>query len=113
VKGVNMIKPDEYRRIVEKAQPSFLEVKGFSITGNAPRISRRLGEFHGSEKDPQLMKLAFKYTPSHGEIKQFASQISQDFKQFPLVSESVESRQILMAVAWNDPTNILVKEVYV
>ena len=43
VRGVNMIDPQSYRELVQKAQPNFLEVKGFSISGNAPRISERLG----------------------------------------------------------------------
>jgi wyosine [tRNA(Phe)-imidazoG37] synthetase (radical SAM superfamily) len=108
VRGVNMTNPAEYRDIVRSSQPSFLELKGFSITGNAPRISRRLGEFHGSEKDPWLMKLAFKFAPTHREIRDFAREISDDFKLFPFVSESAESRQILLAVGWKDLKSIAI-----
>jgi wyosine [tRNA(Phe)-imidazoG37] synthetase (radical SAM superfamily) len=100
VRGVNMIKPELYRQKVELAGPAFLEVKGFSISGNAPRISERLGESDLGPKDPSLLKSALKYAPTHGEIMDFARNISEDFATFPLVSESKLNRQALMRVAW-------------
>jgi wyosine [tRNA(Phe)-imidazoG37] synthetase (radical SAM superfamily) len=106
VRGVNMIKPELYREKVQKANPSFLEVKGFSISGNAPRISERLGETNLSQGDPSLYKIAFQYAPTHEEIMNFARAISKDFAQFPLVSESKLNRQALMNVGWEDPSNV-------
>ncbi len=106
VKGVNMINPLGYRELVEKANPSFLEVKGFSISGNAPRISERLGETDLGKDSPELMRIALKYSPTHQEILEFSKQISEDFRIFPMVSQSELNRQVLMAVAWKDPSKV-------
>ncbi len=101
-----MITPEAYRQVIQKAQPSFLEVKGFSISGNAPRISERLGETSIGFKDPSLMQRALAYAPTHEEILKFARDISGNFKLFPMVSQSELNRQVLMSVAWKDPTNV-------
>jgi Radical SAM superfamily len=106
VRGVNMIKPELYREKVMKANPSFLEVKGFSISGNAPRISERLGETELGPTDPALYKIALQYAPTHDECTAFAKGISKDFSLFPLVSESRLNRQVLMSVGWQDPNNV-------
>ena len=101
-----MIKPESYREIIQKSNPSFLEVKGFSISGNAPRISERLGETSLGFKDPSLMQRALVYAPTHEEVLKFASGISDDYKLFPLVSQSELNRQVLMSVGWKDPSNV-------
>ena len=101
VRGVNMIEPRSYRQLVQKAQPNFLEVKGFSISGNAPRISERLGVTDLGPKDPSLLQNALIYAPTHEEIVQFAEDISEDFSLFPLVSQSELNRQVLMSVNWS------------
>ncbi len=106
VRGVNMIKPELYRKIVQSANPSFLEVKGFSISGNAPRISERLGETELGFNDRSLMKIAFKYAPTHEEIVEFASRISEGFDLFPIASQSELNRQVLMKVSWHGKENI-------
>jgi wyosine [tRNA(Phe)-imidazoG37] synthetase (radical SAM superfamily) len=106
VRGINMIKPEVYRNRIMRANPSFLELKGFSISGNAPRISERLGETDLGGRDPALLKIALGYSPTHDEIIDFAKKISDDFSLFPLVSESRLNRQALMSVSWNDPNNI-------
>lgn len=106
VRGVNMIKPELYRKKVLSANPSFLEVKGFSISGNAPRISERLGETDLGANDPALYKIAFQYAPTHEEIMDFARAISSDFSLFPMISESKLNREVLMNVGWKDPSNV-------
>lgn len=102
VRGVNMINPEGYRSIVRNANPSFLEVKGFSISGNAPRISERLGTTSLGYKDPSLLKNALRYAPTHEEMLNFAKAISDEFTIFPLLSHSELNRQVLMNVAWKD-----------
>lgn len=102
VRGVNMSDPEGYRRIVQGANPTFLEVKGFSISGNAPRISERLGETSLGYKDTTLLKNALRYAPTHEEMVEFAKRISDDYSLFPKINESPINRQILMAVGWKD-----------
>jgi wyosine [tRNA(Phe)-imidazoG37] synthetase (radical SAM superfamily) len=106
VRGVNMIKPEAYREKILKANPSFLEVKGFSISGNAPRISERLGDTDIGANDPALRKIVLNYSPTHEEIMNFAKKISSDFSLFPLVSESKLNRQALMSVGWKNPSDV-------
>ncbi|MDG6904395.1 MAG: radical SAM protein [Nitrososphaerota archaeon] len=106
VRGVNMIKPESYRQKVKDANPSFLEVKGFSISGNAPRISERLGETKLGDKDPSLLKNALKYAPTHDEMQEFARLISDNYRFFPLINQSEVNRQVLMGVAWKGSVGI-------
>ncbi|MDA4111025.1 MAG: radical SAM protein [Thaumarchaeota archaeon] len=108
VRGVNMIRPEAYQKIIQKSNPSFLEVKGFSISGNAPRISERLGETSLGFKDPSLMQRALAYAPTHEEIVGFARKISDDYKLFPIISESELNRQVLLNVGWKDPGNVAI-----
>ncbi|MGH2638902.1 MAG: 4-demethylwyosine synthase TYW1, partial [Rhabdochlamydiaceae bacterium] len=102
VRGVNMINPEGYRKIIQSANPSFLEVKGFSISGNAPRISERLGRTNSGYNDPNLMRTALEYAPTHEEMLEFAKGISDDFRLFPLISQSELNREVLMAVSWSN-----------
>lgn len=100
VRGVNMIKPELYRKRVRSANPNFLEVKGFSISGNAPRISERLGLTSLGHKDPSLLKNALKYAPTHEEMIEFAKNISDNNNVFPILTQSEINRQVLMGVNW-------------
>ena len=103
-----MIRPQTYRQIVEKSRPSFLEVKGFSITGNAPRISERLGRTSLGYKNSGLLKAALAYAPTHEEMLDFARQVSGDFTLFPVISQSEINRQVLMRVAWKGDSNVTI-----
>lgn len=106
VRGVNMIHPLGYREIVQRSRPSFLEVKGFSISGNAPRISERLGETDLGYKNQDLLKNALRYAPTHEEMVDFARKISDDYRLFPHVNESELNRQVLMGVELTDPKDV-------
>ncbi|MHB1869073.1 MAG: radical SAM protein, partial [Nitrososphaerales archaeon] len=106
VRGVNMINCEGYREKVQKANPNFLEVKGFSISGNAPRISERLGQTDIGYKDSSLLKNALKYAPTHDEMFDFAKKISDDFRVFPLINQSELNRQVLMGVSWKDVNDV-------
>ena len=106
VRGVNMIHSLSYREIVKKSKPSFLEVKGFSISGNAPRISERLGETDLGYKNHALLKNALKYAPTHEEMVDFARKISDDYRLFPHINESELNRQVLMGVGLTDTKDV-------
>lgn len=110
VKGVNMINPEGYRKIVLRSNPNFLEVKGFAISGYASRISIRLGVHQPNYNDPTLMKEALTYSPTHEEVVDFAKQISDNWQIFPLISQQSESSEVLMAVNWNDLNKIELPE---
>ncbi|MEM3832714.1 MAG: radical SAM protein [Thermoprotei archaeon] len=110
VKGVNMINPEGYRKLVLRSNPNFLEIKGFAISGYAPRISIRLGVHQPNYNSSILMKEALVYSPTHEEIFDFARQVSNDWQTFPLISQQPESSEVLMAVNWKDPKKIEIPE---
>ncbi len=110
VKNVNMINPIGYRKIVLRSNPNFLEIKGFAISGYASRISIRLGSYEPNYNDPLLMKEALKYSPKHEEIFEFAREVSDDWKIFPLLYQQPESSEVLMAVNWKDIDRLEIAE---
>lgn len=112
VKNVNMVNPEGYRKLALKANPDFLEVKGYSISGHAPNMLVRLGLLQPNVvSHGELMKMALEYSPTYEEIEEFARQISEDFKLFPKISGNRESSQVLMAVRWKDIKDVSIKEI--
>ena len=77
-KGVNMGFPDRYAALIKKAQPDYVEVKGYSAIG---RSRQRLG---------------VRFAPSHDEIKVFASELSR-FSSYVYSDEHVPSRIVLLS----------------
>lgn len=88
VKHLNMRCPEEYRKLVEKANPWFLEVKGFTLEAYASRIGIRLGE----NVNPKEL------VPTHEDILTFSKEISENFSVFGKIGESKDSRFVLMEV---------------
>jgi wyosine [tRNA(Phe)-imidazoG37] synthetase (radical SAM superfamily) len=113
VKYVNMVNPEGYRKLALKANPDFLEIKGYAISGHAPMMLVRLGMIPPLIQIDrgELMKQALEFSPTYEEIEDFARQVSQNFTIFPKVSGNRESAQILMAVRWKDLNDISIKQI--
>lgn len=111
VKNVNMVNPEGYRKLALKANPDFLEIKGYSISGHAPKMIVRLGKSLPIYDMGYLMKQALEYSPTYEEVEEFARQVSLDFSIFPKISGNAESSQVLMAVKWKDINDISIKEI--
>lgn len=77
VKGWNMGYYDEYARLIEKADPDFVEVKGYVYVG----YSRE--------------RMKEENMPSHGDISQFAARLSEQIG-YPVESERADSRVCLL-----------------
>ncbi|MCX6707726.1 MAG: 4-demethylwyosine synthase TYW1 [Candidatus Woesearchaeota archaeon] len=77
VKGLNMIEPENYAKLIEKAEPDFLEVKGYMFVG----ASRQ--------------KLEKQNMPFHKDIVEFAKQIEKH-SSYKIIDEQPESRVMLM-----------------
>jgi tRNA wybutosine-synthesizing protein 1 len=77
VKDLNMIGPEKYAKLIEKALPDFLEVKSFMSVG----FSRQ--------------RLAYSTMPSHEEIKEFAKKIA-DSTGYKIADEKRDSRVVLL-----------------
>jgi tRNA wybutosine-synthesizing protein 1 len=77
VKDLNMIEPEKYVKLIEKALPNFVEVKSFMSVG----FSRQ--------------RLAYSTMPSHEEIKEFAEKIA-DSIGYKFSDEKRDSRVVLL-----------------
>ncbi|MFP3191368.1 MAG: 4-demethylwyosine synthase TYW1, partial [Thermoproteota archaeon] len=94
------------RKIVLNSNPDFFEIKGYSVTGLAPRMLVRLGkELPIYEEHGELMKKALAYSPTYEEVYEFGRAISYNFKLFPFITGSFDSSQVVMAVKWKDIKN--------
>lgn len=77
VKGYNMAKPEEYAKLIKKANPDFLEVKAYMFVG----ASRQ--------------RLEKENMPYHKDIVDFAEKIAK-FSRYRIIDEQPESRVVLM-----------------
>jgi len=79
VKGYNMAEPENYAKLIEKAEPDFLEVKAYMFVG----ASRQ--------------KLEKANMPYHKDIVEFAKEIEKH-SDYRIVDEQKESRVVLMTL---------------
>lgn len=79
VKNLNMIEPEKYAKLIEKALPDFIEVKA----GMAVGFARLQG------------RLKYEDMPLHKEIKEFSEKIA-DSLGYKIVNEKEDSRVVLL-----------------
>jgi tRNA wybutosine-synthesizing protein 1 len=77
-KNLNLKNPEQYARLIEKANPTYVEPKAYMHVG----FSR--------------LRLDFENMPSHQEIRQFATQIANE-TGYNTLQEAPESRVILLS----------------
>jgi len=78
VKGRNMELVDSYAKLVEKAEPTYIEAKAYMHVG-----------FSG-------LRLGYENMPSHEEILDFAGRLA-DRTGYMVIDEAVESRVVLLS----------------
>ena len=78
VKELNMNRVDEYAKLVEKANPTYIEAKAYMHIG-----------FSG-------LRLGFERMPMHGEVKDFAQQLAEK-TGYMVIDEAPESRVVLLS----------------
>ncbi|MBM3308782.1 MAG: 4-demethylwyosine synthase TYW1 [Candidatus Altiarchaeales archaeon] len=78
VKGWNMENPAGYARLIEKAEPDFVEVKAFMFVGGSRR------------------RLSIDNMPSHAEVRQFSEKLA-DLLDYKIKDEKVDSRVVLIS----------------
>lgn len=79
IKGINMIEPENYAKLIKKAMPDFIEVKGYMWVGFSQQ------------------RLEKSNMPYHTEVKDFAKQLLKHLPDYILKDEKKESRVILLA----------------
>lgn len=77
VRGLNMKKPKEYAKLIEKASPYYAEIKAYMAVG----FSRE--------------RLGLNYMPKHEEIKKFAREIAEE-NGYIITDEHIPSRVVLL-----------------
>lgn len=78
VRDLNMVNPEQYAEIIDKASPDFLEVKSYMAVG-------------GSRE-----KLPYSAMPLHKEIREFADKIESN-SSYNIRDEKPDSRVVLLA----------------
>lgn len=78
VKEKNMILPEEYAKLIQKANPDFIEIKGYMSVGFARK------------------RLGYERMPRHELVKKFAKEILKYLKGYKLLDEKEESSVVLL-----------------
>jgi tRNA wybutosine-synthesizing protein 1 len=78
VRGLNMKNIKGYAKLIEKANPTYIEPKAYMHVG----FSR--------------LRLGYECMPTHGEIHEFATQIAKE-TGYNIIDESQESRVVLLS----------------
>jgi len=79
IKGVNMTNPEGYKNLILRANPDFIEIKGYMFVG----ASRQ--------------RLSLKNMPFHEEVRAFAEQLLPLLPEYGFASEHKPSRVVLLA----------------
>jgi wyosine [tRNA(Phe)-imidazoG37] synthetase (radical SAM superfamily) len=80
----------DYIKLIEKANPNFFEIKGFTLQAKALMINERLK----SDKKPQF------YFPEYEYLEDLALKFEK-IGNFPLIYKNEASRDFLFAVNWD------------
>lgn len=78
IKDFNMIKPEEYAKLIKKASPHFVEVKAYMWVGSS------------------RLRLKKENMPTHEEVKKFAKEICNS-SSYKIIDQKKESRVVLLA----------------
>ncbi|MFH0977915.1 MAG: 4-demethylwyosine synthase TYW1 [Candidatus Woesearchaeota archaeon] len=78
IKGLNMLAPEDYAKIIARADPDFVEVKGYMFVGSSRQ------------------RLSMANMPLHSEVKQFAELIAKE-SGLSIKDEKKESRVVLLS----------------
>jgi len=78
VKDLNMNRVDEYAKLVQKANPTYVETKAYMHIGFSN------------------LRLGFEHMPQHSEVKDFAQKLAEK-TGYMIVDEASESRVVLLS----------------
>lgn len=79
IKGVNMVEPENYAKLIKLGDPDFIEAKGYMFIGAS---RQRL------DKDNM---------PYHEEVVEFSQKLALELPDYEIVSEQVASRVVMLA----------------
>ena len=79
IKEMNMVNPADYAKLIKKAEPDFLEIKGYMFIGAS---RQRLDKFN---------------MPYHEDVVEYVKKLEKVLPDYEIVSEHIASRVVLMA----------------
>ncbi|MBW2978447.1 4-demethylwyosine synthase TYW1 [Candidatus Woesearchaeota archaeon] len=79
LKNLNMIEPENYAKLIKKADPIFVEVKAYMFVGYS------------------MQRLSIQNMPRHHEVKAFTEKIIKYLPNYKIKDEKKESRVVLLA----------------
>lgn len=84
VRKLNMDNEEEYAKMIKKANPMFIEIKGYMSVGYARQ------------------RLGYERMPTHEELKKFSKNLLKYLKGYKFLDEKIESRVILLGKSRKD-----------
>jgi tRNA wybutosine-synthesizing protein 1 len=78
VKGLNMVSPEEYAKLISKAEPDFIEVKAYMFVGGSRR------------------RLSLDNMPSHQEVRDFSAKLAEELG-YHVKDGKADSRVVLIS----------------
>ena len=78
VREKNMSEPENYAKLIKKANPDFVEVKAYMSVGFARE------------------RMGYETMPTHAETRKFAEEIASFIPEYKILDEKVESRVVLL-----------------
>ena len=84
----------EYAKIIDKTNPNFFEIKGFTLQAKALLINERL----------KMQKKVQDYFPDYDYLEHFAKKF-EEISGFPIIYRNRPSRDFLFAVDWDPNEN--------
>ncbi len=89
IKNLNMVEPENYAKLIKKANPMFIEIKGFMSIGFARG------------------RLGYERMPTHKEIVEFVKKILKFIPKYKILDEQIFSR---VCVLGRDKGEMRIKE---
>lgn len=79
IKGLNMLEPENYAKLIKLAEPDFIEIKAYMHIGFSQK------------------RLKKENMPTHEEVKEFSKKILKFIPKYKLVDEKENSRVVLLS----------------
>jgi tRNA wybutosine-synthesizing protein 1 len=89
----------DYIKLIDKANPNFFEIKGFTLQARALNINKRLN----SEESIQY------YFPTYEYLEDLALKF-EEIGNFPLIYKNKPSRDFLFAINWDKNKDPVIKK---
>lgn len=79
IKGINDVEEKNYAKLIQKAEPDFVEVKAYMFVGESRK------------------RLKQENMPLHKEVKEFTIKLKEFLPEYEMISEQKSSRVVLLA----------------